>query len=140
MSAVPRFYVERDLAAGAALDLPEAAAHHALRVLRLRAGAPLVLFNGRGGEYEARLVRDDRAARVEIDAHAAIERESPLRVTLAQALVANDKLDWVVEKATELGAAAVLVFGALRSVVRLDGERLRRRERHWRDIATAACC
>jgi 16S rRNA (uracil1498-N3)-methyltransferase len=109
-------------------------------VLRLRVGAPLALFNGRGGEYLARLVRADGAARVEIERHVPVERESPLRVTLAQALVASEKLDWVIEKATELGADTVLVYGAQRSVVRLDGERLRRRALHWRDIATAACC
>jgi 16S rRNA (uracil1498-N3)-methyltransferase len=136
MSA-PRFYVSAPLALGA-VELPERVAHHATRVLRLRDGAPLVLFDGRGGEYRGYLQAGTQPSAV-LTAHDAVERESPLAATLLQALVGSDKLDWIVEKATELGAAGVFVVPTARSVVRLDGERLARRVAHWQDVAIAAC-
>ena len=133
----PRFYVDAELALGT-VRLPERVAHHALRVLRLRDGAPLVLFNGRGGEYAGQL---QLAAEPEamLTAFAAGDRESPLAVTVVQALVANEKLDWIVEKLTELGATRVFVVPTERSVVRLDGDRLVRRLAHWQDVAVGAC-
>lgn len=136
-SGTPRFFVDGGLAVGAIVDLPDAVAHHVQRVLRLRVGAPITLFDGCGGEYAARL---DANARACIERFDAVERESPLALTLIQALVANDKLDWVIEKAVELGAAAIVVAPAERGVVRLDGDRLARRQLHWRDITVAACC
>lgn len=140
MASAARFFVDLDLAVGASLPLPAPVAHHALRVLRLRVGAPLVLFNGRGGEFHARLTDAQATPRAAVEGFAAVERESPLQLTLAQALVAADKLDWVVEKATELGATGVLLFSASRSVVRLDGARLERRAQHLREVAISACC
>ena len=136
MSA-PRFHVARPLALGP-VELPERVAHHALRVLRLRDGAPVVLFDGRGGEYRGYL-QAGQPPMVELTEHVSVERESALDVTLLQSLVASDKLDWIIEKATELGAAGVLVVATMRSVVRLDGERLARRVAHWQDVAIAAC-
>jgi 16S rRNA (uracil1498-N3)-methyltransferase len=120
--AEPRFFIETDLAAGAAVDLPANVAHHAAHVLRLRDGDPVVLFNGRGGESTGRLAA--RGRQVELTGHAAVERESPVAVTLVQAWIATDKLEWTVEKATELGVARIV----LRRVERL------------REIAIAACC
>lgn len=144
----PRFLIEnlaegtaaQRLDAGTGIDLPPAVSHHAARVLRLRVGDPLVLFDGRGGEYPASVIASGPPVRVRIDRFDAIERESPLDVTLVQAMIAADKLDWVVEKATELGVARIVIVDAARSVVRLAGERLRRRETRWREIAAAACC
>lgn len=136
-SAAPRFHVGGALAVGARIDLPAAVAHHALRVLRLRAGDAVTLFDGRGGEYAARLDAEGHAT---IERFDAVERESPLALTLIQALVASDKLDWVIEKAVELGAARIVVAPTERSVVRLPGERLARRLAHWRQIVAAACC
>ncbi|MCA3214083.1 MAG: 16S rRNA (uracil(1498)-N(3))-methyltransferase, partial [Burkholderiales bacterium] len=135
---VPRFFVDRPLACGALLQLPDAVAHHAWRVLRLAPGAPVTLFDGRGGEYEATL-GDTRHAPVRVGSHRAVERESLLDLTLVQSLVATEKLDWIVEKATELGAARVLLLPAARSVVRLTGERLARRLDHLAGVARAAC-
>ena len=136
MSA-PRFHVDAPLALGT-VRLPERVAHHALRVLRLRDGAPLVLFNGRGGEYAGHLQLAAEPEAV-LTAFDAVDRESPLSVTLVQALVASEKLDWIVEKLTELGVARLLVVPTERSVVRLDGERLARRLAHWQEVAVAAC-
>ena len=136
MSA-PRFFVPLPLAPGS-IELPERVAHHATRVLRLRDGAPLVLFNGDGGEYHGHLQVGARPVAA-LTGFSPVEREAPLAVTLVQALVASEKLDWIVEKATELGVAALYVVPTTRSVVRLDGERLERRVAHWQDVATAAC-
>jgi 16S rRNA (uracil1498-N3)-methyltransferase len=138
MSA-PRFFVDVPLSAGEVIDLPEPVAHHALRVLRLADGAPILLFDGRGGQYPSELIVDGRNARARVQRFDPVERESPLVLTLAQAWIATDKLDWVVEKAVELGAAAIVLFPAERSVVRLTGERRERRVSHLRQIAVAAC-
>lgn len=134
-----RFYVDSDLQAGTDLALPDAVAHHAVRVLRLAAGAPVVLFNGRGGEFTAILRIDGKRAVAAIGALHPVERESPLAVTLLQAWVATEKLDWIVEKAVELGAVRIVLFGAERSVVRIDGERRERRLAHLQQLAIAAC-
>lgn len=136
----PRFHVNAHFAVGEELALPEEVAHHATRVLRLRDGDEIVLFSGRGGEARARLRIDGKRAWGLIDDFDTVERESPLALTLVQALVASDKLDWVIEKATELGAYRVLIAPAARSVIKLDGARLEKRIAHWREIAVAACC
>jgi 16S rRNA (uracil1498-N3)-methyltransferase len=136
----PRFFVDAPLAAGSTVRLPAGVAHHALRVLRLPDGAPIVLFDGRGGEHRACLRVEGAAALARIEAFDPIERESPLRLTLVQALVAADKLDWIVEKAVELGVERILVVATQRSVVRLDAPRAARRSLHWTDVARAACC
>lgn len=111
-----------------------------MHVLRLRAGAPIVLFNGRGGEYQAALRLEGSTALAQVVALDPIERESPLHLTLIQALVAADKLDWIVEKSVELGVGRLLVASMQRSVVRLDAARAARRLQHWTDVARAACC
>jgi 16S rRNA (uracil1498-N3)-methyltransferase len=139
MSGAPRFFLESGLRVGATIDLPDAVAHHAQHALRLRDGAAIVLFDGRGGEYAARLVAGRRAA-AQVLAFDPVERESPLAVTLIQSLVPNEKLDWIVEKSTELGAARIVLAPTARSVARLGGERLARKRTHWREVAIAACC
>jgi 16S rRNA (uracil1498-N3)-methyltransferase len=136
MSA-PRFFLDAPLALGT-VALPERVAHHALRVLRLREEAPLVLFNGRGGEFSGHLQVRPAPAAV-LSAFADIEREAPLAITVLQAQVASDKLDWIVEKLTELGVVGIVIAPAERSVVRLQAQRLQRRLAHWREIVTAAC-
>ena len=137
--AAPRFFVDQDLARGIELTLPAPVMHHAVRVLRLRDGDRIVLFNGRGGEFAAALRIDGRRAAARVERFDPVERESPLALTLVQAWVAADKLDWIVEKATELGVARVVLAPAERSVVRLQGERRERRRVHLRQIAIAAC-
>ncbi len=139
-SRVPRIYVEQGLRAGARLELPGTAAHHALRVLRLRAGDALTLFDGRGGEWSASVASaaGGRLA-VAIDAWHDVERESPLRVTLVQGVSSGERMDATVQKATELGVAAIQPVLTQKSVVRLAAERAAARVAHWRRVAIAAC-
>lgn len=135
-----RIYSASPLVGEARIALPPAAAHHVARVLRLREGDAVTLFDGAGGEYPARIaaiVRD--TVMVDTGAHRAAERESPLRITLAQALQAADKMDYTIRKAVELGAARIVPLAARRSVLRLDGERAAKRLLHWRQVVVAAC-
>jgi 16S rRNA (uracil1498-N3)-methyltransferase len=137
---VPRLHVDTDLKPGATLALPEAAAHHAARVLRLAAGDAVVLFDGSGGEYLARLAAVERGrVLAETGEHLDVERESPLRATLVQAISSSDKMDFTIQKAVELGAAAIHPVFSSKSVVRLSGEREGRKLAHWRRVAIAAC-
>jgi 16S rRNA (uracil1498-N3)-methyltransferase len=140
---IPRFYVPAGLAAGNTVELPQTAAHHALRVLRLRDGAPIVLFDGQGQEFAARLQAPDAnvsRSRALVGDGGAVDRECATSVTLVQALSAQDKIDWLVEKAVELGAVHVVLTPAARSVVRLEPARQQRRQQRLQDIAVAACC
>lgn len=137
---IPRFHCPAPLAPGALVELPETVGHHALRVLRMKSGDHLILFDGNGGEWRATLkVGAGGTAQALLGEFAAIERESPLQVTLAQALPAGDKMDWIVEKCVELGVAAIQPLAAKRSVMRLSPERMARRVAHWNAIAAAAC-
>lgn len=137
MSA-PRFFCDAPLSAGARIALPEALAHHAIRVLRLRAGESVALFNGQGGEYPAVLEIEGKAGFAQLGAFDPREAELAGRITLVQGLPAGDKMDWVVEKAVELGAARVCPIAAQRSVLQLSGPRLEKRVAHWQRIAQSA--
>jgi 16S rRNA (uracil1498-N3)-methyltransferase len=141
--SVPRFHVDANMGAGDVgreIALPDAAAHHALRVLRLATGDALTLFTGAGGEFAATLVRaDKRDAWVLLDAFSAVEREPALAVTLVQGIAANDAMDFVVRRAVELGVAAVQPVVAARSARFPSNERGPKRLAHWRQIAVAAC-
>jgi 16S rRNA (uracil1498-N3)-methyltransferase len=133
-----RLHVDADLSAGLELDLPEGAARH-VQVLRLQPGHELVLFNGRGGEWHARIARIGRRdVQVQVTAHDAVERELALPVTLAVGMPANDRFDWLIEKATELGVAALQPLVCERSVARGAAERAQRKLEHWRAVAVAA--
>jgi 16S rRNA (uracil1498-N3)-methyltransferase len=135
-----RCFVSDSLRAGDTLSLPESASAHVGRVLRARTGDSLRLFNGHGGEYEASILSiDRRGVHVRIGAHHAIERESPLKVTLLPAIARGERMDFIVQKATELGAAAIVAWSAQRSVVRLDDRGCRKRAEHWRAVAIGAC-
>jgi 16S rRNA (uracil1498-N3)-methyltransferase len=136
---VSRFFFPRPLPDSGDIELPDALAHHALRVLRLRDGEPLVLFDGSGGELAARLQLRGKAAIAIRGEHRAFECESPLSLVLVQALASGDKMDWIVQKAVELGASAVVPLQAERSVLRLAGERADKRVAHWRQVAVSAC-
>jgi 16S rRNA (uracil1498-N3)-methyltransferase len=125
--------------AGRTIELDDAAAHHATRVLRLAVGDALTLFDGTGGEYAATLVRaDKRGASVRVERFVPIERESSLDVTLAQGIVASDAMDSAIRKATELGVTAIQPLVTARSAPLPDGERGEKRVLHWRQIAIAA--
>ena len=137
---VIRAFVDAPLAAGATLALPDSAAGHLLRVLRLREGDGCVLFNGDGYDYDARIAAaGKRDARVEILGARAVANESPLRIVLLQALARGEKMDWIVQKATELGVAAIVPATSERSEVKLDAERAGKRTAHLREVAIAAC-
>jgi 16S rRNA (uracil1498-N3)-methyltransferase len=137
---VPRFYLDAPLRAGGVCTLSEDAAHHAVHVLRLREGDEVTLFNGRGGEFVARIASMQRL-RISIDLlqHRAVERESPLRVTLVQGVSAGERMDSTVRKAVELGVAELQPVLAARSVARPKGERAENRRSHWQKIVIAAC-
>ena len=134
----PRLYVDQVLSAGERIALPPGAARH-VQVLRLQPGAALSLFNGRGGEWDATVLRIGRSeVEVELGQHLPVERELPWRVTLALGMPANERMDTVIEKATELGLAAVQPLLCERSVLRLTGERAQKKVEHWRGVAIAA--
>jgi 16S rRNA (uracil1498-N3)-methyltransferase len=135
---MPRFYCPQPLVPGSVVDLPDAVAHH-LHVVRQQAGDNLVRFNGDGGQARARLVEiGKRRASAEVLALDAVDVELPFRVTLAQGLPEGTKMDWIVEKAVELGAAGIVPLAAQRSVVRLSGERADKRRAHWQGVVVSA--
>ena len=135
----PRIHCPPPLAAGAALDLPAGAARH-VQVLRLQPGAMVILFDGRGGEWRAVVQHMGRSdVQVRLESYDPVEREARRAVHLAVGMPANERMDWLVEKATELGAASIQPLLAQRSVVRLAGERAARRQAHWQGVAVAAC-
>ncbi|TAN06182.1 MAG: 16S rRNA (uracil(1498)-N(3))-methyltransferase [Rhodanobacteraceae bacterium] len=135
-----RLFADVPLQTGLELPLPAGAAQHALRVLRLKPGDPLTLFNGDGHQYPARLLTaDPRVARVRIETVESPTRESPLRLTLLQSLARGEKMDWIVQKASELGVARIVPVSTERSEVKLDAARGEKRLEHWRAIAIAAC-
>lgn len=136
--AAPRFYCPIPLAPDCAIALPDDLAHYAGRVLRLRDGAPVVLFDGLGGEYPARLQIETRRVTAHLGDHLAREAELAGRLTLVQGLPSADKMDWVIEKAVELGVQRIVPIAADRSVLQLQGDRLTKRMAHWRRVAQSA--
>ena len=137
---MPRFYCPAPLTAGSALDLPSGAARH-VQVLRLQPGDTITLFNGEsGGEFDATITHMGRSdVQVQVGQHHAVEREAGLAVHLAVGMPANDRMDWLVEKATELGVASIQPLMTERSVLRLSGERADKKVAHWHSVAIAAC-
>jgi 16S rRNA (uracil1498-N3)-methyltransferase len=137
---LPRFYCREALSPGAHVELPEPVARHAVRVLRLPPGAPMVLFDGRGGEYPAHIERIERdRVMAELAAWNDVERESTLAITLIQALQAGDKMDFTIQKAVELGVRDIVPVESRRSVLRLAGERAGKRVAHWQGVVASAC-
>ncbi|MGF6599052.1 16S rRNA (uracil1498-N3)-methyltransferase [Paraburkholderia sp. GAS448] len=136
---MPRFFVGAPLLGGDLLVLPDDVMRH-VQVLRLQPGDSIALFNGEGGEFSAELVEvERRSVRVKVGEFRSIEVEPPYHVTLAQGVAGGDKMDWLIEKAVELGASAFVPLTAARSVVRLSGERSVRRQAHWQGIVRASC-
>lgn len=136
--STPRFFCPTPLQADSRLALPESLAHHAVRVLRLPAGAAITLFDGLGGQYPAVLQVQGRTAWADVGSHETVDCELRGRLTLIQGIASGDKMDWVVEKAVELGVSALMPVAADRSVLRLSGPRLEKRLTHWRAIVQAA--
>lgn len=136
---MPRIFVESPLSVGKALLLEGASARH-MQVLRLQPGHEVTLFNGEGGEYLAHIERMGRSdVAVRVAGFSDREAEAALRVHLLVGAPANERMDWLIEKATELGAASVWPVLTERSVVRLSGERAEKKTVHWQGVAQAAC-
>lgn len=135
---MPRFFCPTPLPSGTSLDLPPAVARH-VQVLRMQPGQAITLFNGEGGEWEATITRMGRSdVQVLIGPHHATEREAARAVHLLVGIMANERMDWLVEKATELGAASITPLVAERSVLKLKGERAEKKQNHWQAVAVAA--
>ena len=136
---MPRIHCPDPLSEGAHLALPTGAARH-VQVLRMQPGETVTLFDGRGGQWQATITRMGRSeVQVEVGTHAPIEREAERAVWLAPGMPANERMDWLVEKATELGVAGIAPLITERSVLRLSGERAERKQAHWQGVAAAAC-
>lgn len=137
---VPRVYVLEPLSAGERLALTGAEHRHLSSVLRLKAGAELTLFDGRGGEYAATIEEVQRnRCLVRTGEHRPIENESPLPVRLAQAISRGERTDFAIQKAVELGVSSIVPVSTRRGVVRLDAARAARRHEHWQGIIVSAC-
>jgi len=135
-----RIYCEGPLAEAAELPLPLAGAYHVSRVLRLRAGAPLRIFDGSGSEFHAEIQRiEGENVTVRVGAQSAGSAESPLRITLVQGISRSERMDWTLQKATELGVSAIAPVLTSRSVVRLDDKQAEKKQGHWRGIVIGAC-
>ena len=135
-----RVFVDQPLAPERDLLLPEAAAYHVARVLRLRAGAPIVAFDGSGSDYHCEILGvEGDCVRIRVGRGAAGLPESTLRITLVQAVSRGERMDWTLQKATELGVRTVVPVLSARSVVRLDEQQAAKKLRHWQAIVAAAC-
>lgn len=136
----PRIHHPGPLASGARVTVTGSAARHLATVLRLRPGDPLILFDGSGGEYQASVTATGRRdLTLAVGEHRAVEVESPLRIVLAQGVSRGERMDYTVQKAVELGVAAIQPLLTERSVPDLRGERGRRRQAHWERVVIAAC-
>jgi 16S rRNA (uracil1498-N3)-methyltransferase len=135
-----RVHVDAPVTAGKRLVVDGSAANHITRVLRLRSGDALTVFDGRGGEFGARIeeFRKDSVV-VTVEEHRPLDRESPLSLTLAQGISRGERMDWVIQKATEIGTSRIVPLFTKRSMVRLDEKQAERKLQHWRAIAIAAC-
>jgi 16S rRNA (uracil1498-N3)-methyltransferase len=137
---IPRFYCPPPLALGGRVSLPPDAAHHAIRVLRMKEGDGLALFDGAGNEFMAKVLRMDKQSLTAIiEAPQANDRESPLRIVLAQGISSGDRMDYTLQKAVELGVTEILPVATERSVVKLSGERMAKRVVHWQNVVISAC-
>lgn len=135
-----RSHIDMALAVGHRLSLPEAASNHLVRVLRLGVGDECMLFNGDGHDYRARLLAvQKRGADVEIIDVQRVDNESPLHITLAQGIARGEKMDLILQKATELGVAAIAPIVTERTEVKLDSERSGKKKSHWQGVVVAAC-
>jgi len=138
--SLPRVYVPDPIPVHGIFDAPADAAHHLAHVLRLAEGDVLAVFDGRGLEYPATIERVGKSAvTLRVGEPHEVDRESPLRVTLAQGISSGERMDYTVQKAVELGVAAIQPLSTERSVVRLSSERAAKRVAHWQAIAVAAC-
>lgn len=137
---IPRVFTTQQLDVGSFIDLDKGAARHLISVLRMGAGQTLILFNGQGGEFSAELVeaKKDRAT-AKITGFTEADRESPLQLNLGIGISRGERMDWIVQKATELGISQISPIFSSRCEVKLKGERLDKRIQHWQQVAISAC-
>ena len=136
---IPRIYQPVSLKAGTVIELEKSASHHLTRVLRLRQGAQIILFNGRGGEYTASLNIDGKKVHASINQFIDINRESPLEITLLQGISKGDRMDFAIQKSVELGVRKIVPVICQRTVVNLQHDRLEKKIQHWQGIIINAC-
>jgi 16S rRNA (uracil1498-N3)-methyltransferase len=135
-----RIFCDGPLSSGTEVLLPAAGAYHVARVLRMREGAPLAVFDGSGQDFPAEIVRvDGDNVTVRLREPTAGATESPLRIALLQGVSRSERMDWTLQKATELGVATIAPVLTARSVVRLDEKQAQKKQGHWRGIVIAAC-
>ena len=135
-----RIFVDQQLQEGKALMLPDEAAHHVARVLRLRTGHALILFDGRGGEYEAEISSvEKRFVEVLINEYREVDKESPIRITLVQGISRGQKMDFILQKAVELGVERIVPVMTEHGNVRLDDQRQQKKIGHWQGVIVGAC-
>jgi 16S rRNA (uracil1498-N3)-methyltransferase len=135
-----RIFCEGPLTVGDEVKLPAAGAYHVARVLRMREGAPLIVFDGMGGEYQAEITRvEGDAVSTKLMHHTPGTAESPLKVTLVQGVSRSERMDWTLQKATELGVTSIAPVLSARSVVRLDEKQAAKKQAHWQAIVIGAC-
>lgn len=134
-----RLYQNTDLKVDAKIDLDESAAHHLLKVLRFPEGQNITLFNGDGFDYQVKVVSTKKICSVEVLSSEKNHRESSLNLTLAQGIAKGEKMDFLIQKAIELGVNRIIPVQAERCVVRLNGAKLIKRTEHWQKIANHAC-
>jgi len=138
--AIPRIYLSVPLETGIAVTLDDNASNHVVRVLRLKAGAPLTLFNGQGGEYEATLTGTRRnAVQADVGAFSNKESDSSLLISLAQCISKGERMGVTIQKAVELGVSEIIPLFSERCVVQLDEKRLQKRMQHWQSVIISAC-
>ncbi len=135
-----RFYHPDEIATGQLVTLSDTNQRHAAQVLRLKKGDAVTLFNGCGGEFSAHIEQANKSGTtVLVGAYHDTDRESPLSIELAQAICVNEKMDWIIQKAVELGVTRIQPVSTARSIVHLSGERASKRQQHWQKIAVSAC-
>jgi 16S rRNA (uracil1498-N3)-methyltransferase len=135
-----RFHCPAKLAVGAIVNLPQNAAHHAAKVLRMQVDDELTLFNGDGADYRAQILRINKnEVAVKITDVLAVDCESPLQVTLAQGISSGERMEFTLQKAVELGVVHIQPIATERSVVKLSGERAEKRREHWQNVVISAC-
>jgi 16S rRNA (uracil1498-N3)-methyltransferase len=135
-----RFFVRQPIRIGQTMPLPQFAADHAIRVLRMREGDAITVFNGDGQDYSGRVAYARKGeAGVHVDAQASVDVESPLAITLVQSIVRSEKMDWILQKATELGVARIVPVTSERSEVKLGEERVEKRHARWLHVIESAC-
>lgn len=135
-----RIHVPATLTTGSEVQLPESGAHHLVRVLRMRAGAALIVFDGAGHEHHAELTRiEGSTVYARIGEKLSVTNESPLLITLVQGISRGERMDWTLQKATELGITSIAPVLTARSVVRLDDQQAEKKLEHWQAVVTGAC-